>query len=420
VDKARRKSAFEGVTKKEFLMATDKGSSRETIAGERSDALGVEAAVRARYEQAARQRAEELCCPVEYDARYLEVIPREILERDYGCGDPSRYAEAGETVVDLGSGSGKICYILSQRVGSKGRVIGVDFNDEMLALARKHQREIAQRLGYSNVEFRKARIQDLRLDYEALDGYLRENPVRDSGGLLELEGHADALRKGSPLIPDGSVDLAVSNCVLNLVRDEDKKQLIHELYRILKVGGRVAISDIVSDEDVPGELKNDPELWSGCISGAFREDLFLAAFEEANFYGVTVDRWEPKPFRTIEGIEFRAVTVICYKGKEGPCLERNQAVIYKGPWKKVYDDDGHVLERGSRMAVCDKTYKIYSRAPYRNQVELVEPLAEVPLADAKLFDCRGRAKRHPRETKGMDYRVTEDSGEPCCGPDGSC
>jgi arsenite methyltransferase len=415
-----KKSVFEGVTKKEFLMEAEKGSNREAHADASRGVLAVEAAVRARYEQAARQREVELCCPVEYDASYLEVIPQEILERDYGCGDPSRYAERGETVVDLGSGSGKICYILSQRVGPEGRVIGVDFNDEMLALARRYQSEVAQRLGYSNVAFRKARIQDLRLDFEMLDDYLRAHPIKDSAGLMELESHAESLRKSSPLIPDGSVDLVVSNCVLNLVRDEDKKQLIQELYRVLKVGGRIAISDIVSDEDVPAQMKQDPALWSGCVSGAFREDAFLAAFEEAKFYGVTIDRWEPKPFRTIDGIEFRSVTVVAYKGKEGPCLERNQAVIYKGPWKKVYDDDGHVLERGSRTAVCDKTYKIYSRAPYRNQIELVEPLTEIPLADAKLFDCSGRAHRHPRETKGLDYRVTETSGEPCCGPDGSC
>ncbi len=400
-------------------MATQAESVQPSDA-ETSHLVGVEAAVRARYGQAARQREEGLCSPVQYDARWLEAIPREILERDYGCGDPSRYAEPGETVVDLGSGSGKLCYILAQRVGPKGRVIGVDFNDEMLSLARRYQGEVAKRLGYANVEFRKGRIQDLRLDYELLDRYLKEHPVETSGGLLELEAHADLLRGSTPMIPDNSVDLVVSNCVLNLVRDEDKQQLIRELYRVLRVGGRIAISDIVSDEDVPEALKQNAELWSGCISGAFREDRFLEALEEAKFYGISVDRWESKPFRTIEGIEFRSVTVVAYKGKEGPCLERNQAVIYKGPWKKVYDDDGHALERGRRMAVCAKTFKIYSRAPYHDEFVFVEPYQEIPLEAAKAFDCRGRTYRHPRETKGMDYRVTETSGEARCGPEGCC
>ncbi len=401
-------------------MVTPNETLKRANKGNEHDPRGVEAAVRARYEQAAREPEVELCSPVKYDANYVEVIPREILERDYGCGDPSRYALPGETVVDLGSGSGKLCYILAQRVGPQGRVIGVDFNDEMLALARRYQTEIAQRLGYANVEFRKARIQDLRLDYELLDRYLEARPVETSRSLLELEAHADSLRTTSPMIPDNSVDLVVSNCVLNLVRDEDKQQLIRELYRVLRVGGRMAISDIVCDEDVPRNLKEDPQLWSGCISGAFREDFFLEALEEAKFYGIAIDRWEAKPFRTIDGIEFRAVTVVAYKGKEGPCLERNQAVIYKGPWKKVYDDDGHVLERGRRMAVCDKTFKIYSRPPYRDQFVFIEPSQEIPLEEARAFDCRGRAYRHPQETKGRDYRVTDISGESCCGPEGCC
>lgn len=379
---------------------------------------GVEEAVRARYTQAAHETETSLCSPVEYDAKYLEAIPNEILERDYGCGDPSRSAQPGETVVDLGSGSGKICFILAQRVGPAGRVIGVDFNDEMLALARRFQPAVAERIGYANVEFHKGRIQDLRLDYELLDRYLAKHPVTASGGLLELEAHADTLRRTSPMIADGSVDLVVSNCVLNLVRDEDKGRLIKELYRVLRSGGRIAISDIVSDEDIPEHLKDDPDLWSGCVSGAFREDRFLEALEEAGFYGIALDRWEAKPYRTIEGIEFRSVTVTAYKGKEGPCLERNQAVIYRGPWKRVTDDDHHVLERGERTAVCDKTFKIYSRAPYKDDLILVTPRTEIPLDEAQPFDCHGRALRPARETKGAEYRATDESASSCCGPEG--
>lgn len=401
-------------------MGQQSGASEAWVGGTGNGGRGIEASVRERYSQAAREREAELCCPVEYDSRFLEVIPAEILERDYGCGDPSRYAGPGETVVDLGSGSGKLCYIIAQRVGPGGRVIGVDFNDEMLSLARRYQGQIAEKLGYSNVEFRKGRIQDLRLDYDLLEPYLQEHPVQCSGDLLDLESRADALRRAAPMIPDNSVDLAVSNCVLNLVRDEDKQQLIRELYRVLRVGGRFAISDIVSDEDAPESLKQDPELWSGCLSGAFREDRFLETLENANFYGIWIDRWETRPFRTVEGIEFRSITVVAYKGKEGPCIERNQAVIYKGPWKKVYDDDGHVLERGRRMAVCNKTFKIYTRAPYRDQFIFVEPYREAPPEEAKPFDCRRRAYRDPRETKGADYRVREASGGPCGGPEGCC
>src|SRR5216684_2649212 len=105
--------------------------------------LDVEAAVRERYEKAARAREKQLCCPAPYDPKYLEVIPLEVLEKDYGCGDPTRYVRPRDTVLDLGSGAGKICFIAAQIAGPQGRVIGVDFNLEMLALARKYQPVVA-------------------------------------------------------------------------------------------------------------------------------------------------------------------------------------------------------------------------------------------------------------------------------------
>lgn len=391
----------------------------KTESGNGRRAFSVERAVRERYSKGAAACETSLCCPVDYDRRYLEVIPEEILERDYGCGDPSRYVRPGETVLDLGSGAGKICYIISQLVGPEGRVIGVDMNEEMLALANRYRREIGDRIGYHNVEFRRGKIQDLRLDLDRVDVYLRENPLQSAGDLQRYEEFVDLQRKTSPLIADNSVDLVVSNCVLNLVRDEDKHRLFREIYRVVKKGGRVAISDIVSDEDVPDHLKQDPDLWSGCLSGALREDEFLKAFADAGFYGVEIVDRSEQPWQTVEGIEFRSITVTAYKGKEGPCLERNQAVIYRGPWKAVIDDDGHTLYRGERMAVCDKTFQIYSKAPYAEDIILVPPREEVPVEQATDFACSKNARRHPRETKGQDYRVTE-AGEGCCGPEGCC
>lgn len=102
---------------------------------------------------------------------------------------------------------------------------------------------------------------------------------------------------------------------------------------------------------MPPGLQEDPEMWSGCISGAFREDRFLAAFEEAGFHGIEIFKRQRDPWRTVEGIEFRSVTVVAHKGKKGPCLERNQAVIYRGPFKCVQDDDGHVYQPSARMQV---------------------------------------------------------------------
>ena len=106
-----------------------------------------EAAVLERYSEGAQERQEALCCPVDYDTSLLALLPEEVIEKDYGCGDPSRYVREGDIVLDLGSGSGKICYMAAQLLGEKGRVIGVDMNDDMLALARKYQAEMAGKLG---------------------------------------------------------------------------------------------------------------------------------------------------------------------------------------------------------------------------------------------------------------------------------
>ena len=155
--------------------------------------LDVQSAVGARYSEAARQFEPQLCCAVSYDARYLKAIPAEIIERDYGCGNPAEFVRAGETVLDLGSGGGKICYIASQIVGASGRVIGVDINDEMLALAEKYRAQIGV--------------------------------------------------------------------------------------------------------EVPQTMRDDAELWSGCISGVYQESAFVQAFEDAGFSDVKIVKRDEKLMR---------------------------------------------------------------------------------------------------------------------------
>lgn len=347
----------------------------------------VETAVSERYSAGAQQVQPSLCCPVDYDPRLLAAIPEEVLERDYGCGDPSRYLLEGDTVLDLGCGAGKICFIASQVVGSAGRVIGVDLNDEMLALARHVAPVVAQRVGHHNVEFYKGRIQDLALDLDALGGWLAEHPVTDVSTLTRLEAEQQRLRIEQPLVPDGSVDAVVSNCVLNLVATEHKAQLFAEIFRVLRRGGRAVISDIVSAVEVPEHLRADPELWSGCISGAYQEEAFLEAFERARFYGIHLVKRDSAPWRVVEGIEFRSVTVIAYKGTQDQCRDHGQAVIYRGPFKEVLDDDEHLFTRGVPTAVCAKSFETYSRAPYAGQFHLLEPAEAVDPATAPLFDC---------------------------------
>lgn len=204
---------------------------------------------------------------------------------------------------------------------------------------------------------------------------------------------------------DASVDVVVSDCVLNLVRPDDRAALFREIHRVLKPGGRAVISDVVSDEDVPSALQRDPELWAGCVSGAMREDRFLAAFEAVGLYGMTLLERPAAPWRTVEGIEFRSVTVAAYKGKEGRCWDRKQAVIYKGPFREVTDDDGHVLRRGERVAVCDKTFRLFARAPYAEHFAKVEPRVAVPSKRrarspaASASSCATRARRRAMTTR---------------------
>ena len=377
-------------------------------------------AVQDRYGAAAHAVEAALCCPVSYDPRWLKAIPQDILDRDYGCGDPSTFVQPGDTVLDLGSGGGKICFIAAQVVGAGGRVIGVDRNRDMLALARGAAPQVAATIGFANTEFRCGAIQDLALDLEALDGWLAQHPVCSREDVFALEAEQARLRRHAPLIGDATIDVVVSNCVLNLVDPAQRAALFAELFRVVKVGGRVAISDIVSDEDVPAQQQADPTLWSGCISGAFREDRFLQAFADAGFHGVQLAKRDATPWQVVEGIEYRSVTVVAYKGKQGPCREGNHAVMYPGPWSEVRDDDGHVFRRGERTAVCAKTYRLLTAAPYAAQVIGLPPYAPIADDEQAPYACDGHRLRHPNETKNgvlpPDYQV----GGTCCAPGASC
>src|SRR6266545_3668645 len=149
--------------------------------------INLEQLVQERYAAGARQAESALCCPVTYDPRYLVVLPLEIIEKDYGGGHPSQYLQVGETVLDLGSGTGKVCYIAAQLVGPRGRVIGVDMTPEMLALAEKYRKQIGEHLGFHNVKFRRGKIQDLRTDLTAVDDYLRRHPIASLTNLQKFE-----------------------------------------------------------------------------------------------------------------------------------------------------------------------------------------------------------------------------------------
>lgn len=374
--------------------------------------MDVKTSVVERYSEGAKAREESLCCPVDYDRELLKILPKEIIDRDYGCGDPSRYAKEGDTILDLGSGGGKICYMAAQLVGNNGYVIGVDMTDDMLELARSHQVTMAEKLGNDRVDFRKGHIQDLALSLDSVGRYLEEHSVSTLEDLEAFEAWKRQERRDNPMVESGSVDLVVSNCVLNLVAEEDRTQMISEIFRVLKPGGRVAISDIVSDEYVPEHLRNDPHLWSGCISGAFQEKQFAEAFLAAGFIGVEYDKWDGEPWQTVEDIEFRSVTLTAYKPADVEALDGGQAVIYKGPFKSVTDEYGRTYGRGDRIAVSERFFENLTQGAYQEHFIAVQP-AQAPTEKAGFCKPSGTL-RSAKETKGGSHNSAADGASTGC------
>ena len=220
--------------------------------------------VREKYGEAARRVASgtgtsccgtgsglECCDPITsdlYAADETGALPKAAVLASLGCGNPTALAElkAGETVLDLGSGGGIDVLLSARRVGPTGKVYGLDMTDDMLALARENQRKS----GLSNVEFLKGEIESIPL-------------------------------------PDNSVDVIISNCVVNLSGDKDK--VIAEAFRVLKPGGRFAVSDVVTRGDIPEAVRTDVLLWVGCIAGALDEHEFRIKLATAGFEAISIE-----------------------------------------------------------------------------------------------------------------------------------
>ncbi len=293
------------------------------------------AKVREYYGAAAEQPQADLCCPTSYDRELVSHVPQAVLDRFYGCGSPMALAGIvpGERVADLGSGAGIDVFIAAKLTGPNGRAIGVDMTDAMLAVAEASRPPVAEALGYDNVEFRK--------------GYLERLPLDDR-----------------------SVDLVTSNCVVNL--SPDKPRVFEEIWRVLTEHGRLVLSDIVSEREVPPRLKVNAELWGECLVGALTEAELLAQLERAGFYGLGVLR--KTYWKDVEGYPFYSVTIRGYKHeKTSGCVFQGHRAVYLGPGKAFLDEEGHLFPRNEPVEICTDSLARLTRAPYDGQFAVLQP-----------------------------------------------
>lgn len=267
------------------------------------------ASVREFYGQAAKEANEDIVNPFAGGQATADFIPEVAKKRSYGCGSPVQDAAPapGETLVDLGSGSGVECFMAAEKVGEDGQVYGIDMTDAMLQLARSSVDEVAARLTYANVQFKK--------------GFLEEIPLED-----------------------GCADVVISNCVINL--SPDKRKTFQEILRILKPGGRLVVSDIVTDEPIPATIKNDEQFRGECLGGAMLQEDLMAMLRAAGFSAMElIKRF---PYRQVEDAQFYSLTFRAWK----PARAKEVEVIYRGPFAAVHTENGDLLLKGKRTKLA--------------------------------------------------------------------
>jgi arsenite methyltransferase len=291
------------------------------------------------------------CCTLEAPPKYIQealnLVHEEVQAKYYGCGLTIPNQLQGLKILDLGSGSGRDCYIASKLVGEKGAVVGVDMTDEQLVVANKFIDYHTQAFGYktTNVKFLKGNI-------EALDE-------------LDLE--------------PGSFDLIISNCVINLATD--KLKVLRDAHKLLKPGGEMYFSDVYSDRRIPAHLQEDQILWGECLSGALYWNDFLKTARKAGFTDprsvenkpITVEN--PALEAMIGDIKFFSVTYRLFKieGLEEDCEDYGQAVKYLGSIENNpnhFDlDDHHHFPKGKIMTVCGNTYNMLKETRFEDHFE---------------------------------------------------
>ena len=301
------------------------------------------------YSKAALTAQENLCCPTQYNSVELSHIPKEVLEISYGCGSPVGKAglQEGQTVLDLGSGGGIDCFIAAKCVGKTGRVYGIDMTEEMLNVARQNADQVVKNLGYNNIEFKQ--------------GFLENIPIEDM-----------------------SVDLVTSNCVINL--STKKGDVFKEIHRILKNEGRFLIADIISEAEVPQEMRNNKELWGECISGALTLQEFLNFARDNQFNGLHIQK--DYLWKEVAGIKFYSYTIegSKFSSRENPCDSNSVFATYAGPFDTVVFQ-GTKFQLGVTVEIDRNTAAMMSSHSYSGQFIITDPEIEKPTESNSETSC---------------------------------
>jgi len=326
------------------------------------------------------------CCLAEtlprHVAEVLKDVHPEIKERFYGCGSPIPPALEGVTVLDLGCGSGRDCYVVSKLVGPRGKVIGLDMTDEQLAVARRHQAHHATAFGFANTEFRHGFIEDL----------------------------------AGAGITDASVDLVISNCVVNL--SPDKPRVFREIFRVLKPGGELYFSDVFADRRIPEPLAQDPVLLGECLGGALYVEDFRRLMVRTGCADARVVSSSPLALNSPEierkagFIGFSSKTIRAFKlDLEDRCEDFGQVATYLGSVDEsphAFDlDDHHHFEAGKPMLVCGNTADMIGKTRYARHFRVSGDRS----IHYGLFDCGpGAAQRHPDRQRGVQCHPERQRG----------
>lgn len=337
------------------------------------------------------------CCTIDAMPGYLKALLAglhpEVLERFYGCGSPLPPALKDKTVLDLGCGSGRDCYLLSKLVGPNGRVIGVDMTPEQLNVAARHQDWHAERFGFANVEFLHGQIENLAAVGIADD-------CMDAGG---IPYRAQGAMKGA--IADNSIDVVVSNCVINL--SPEKSRVFAEIFRVLKPGGELYFSDVFADRRIPDQLRQDPVLLGECLAGALYWEDFRRILQALDCPDVrtvkqspiTLD--DPDVFAKIGMVKFRSITVRAFKMPlEDRCEDFGQVAVYQGTidhHPHGFDlDDHHHFETGRPLRVCGNTADMIANSRYGAHFQVLGDKSH----HFGLFDCGPASSSDAGKTDG--------------------